>query len=294
MVDTVLALPAETRLMILAPVVANRKGEQMDLFAELRAQGFARVRVNGAVHEIDAVPKLTKSHKHNVDVVVDRLKVRDDMRQRLAESFETALRHADGRAVALEMDGDTEHLFSARFACPVCSYACRNWSRASFPSTTRWAPAPSATAWASYSSSTRSASSSQPAPVAGRRRDPQLGQEEPVLLPDHRIAGGALRLLCRYTVRGAWRRIAPDRSSMAPGATAINFRYLNERGTRFDRSHTFEGIIPNLERRYRGSDSKAVREELAKYISNTPCPQCAGTRLRIEARHVRVGAQDAA
>ena len=108
MVDHVLALPAESKLMILAPVIANRKGEQLDLFAELRAQGFARVRVDGAVYEIDAVPHLTKTQKHTVDVVVDRLKVRDDMRQRLAESFETALRHADGRAIALEMDGGKE------------------------------------------------------------------------------------------------------------------------------------------------------------------------------------------
>jgi excinuclease ABC subunit A len=119
----VLALPAETKLMILAPVVANRKGEQLDLFAELRAQGFARVRVDGTVYEIDAVPKLAKTQKHTIDVVVDRLKVRDDMRQRLAESFETALRHAEGRAIALEMDSNVEHLFSAKFACPVCSYA---------------------------------------------------------------------------------------------------------------------------------------------------------------------------
>src|SRR5574343_2087321 len=126
MVDTVLALPAETKLMILAPVVANRKGEQLDLFAELRAQGFARVRVDGTVYEIDAVPKLAKAQKHNVDVVVDRLKVRDDMRQRLAESFETALRHADGRAIALEMDSGTEHLFSSKFACPVCSYSLQD------------------------------------------------------------------------------------------------------------------------------------------------------------------------
>ena len=123
MVDHVLALPADTKLMILAPVVANRKGEQLDLFAELRAQGFARLRVDGKICEIDALPKLAKTQKHTIDVVVDRLKIRDDMRQRLAESFETALRHADGRAIAYEMDTEKEHLFSAKFACPVCSYS---------------------------------------------------------------------------------------------------------------------------------------------------------------------------
>ena len=123
MVDQALALPADTRLMILAPVVANRKGEQQELFAELRAQGFARLRIDGEIHEIDALPKLAKTKKHTIDVVVDRLKVRDDLRQRLAESFETALRQVDGRAIALEMDSGREHLFSARFACPVCAYS---------------------------------------------------------------------------------------------------------------------------------------------------------------------------
>ena len=123
MVDHVLALPADTKLMVLAPVVVGKKGEQLDLFDELRAQGFVRVRVDGEVYELDAVPKLDKNKKHTVDVVVDRLKVREDAKQRLAESFETALRHADGRAIALEMDSGQEHWFSAKFACPVCSYS---------------------------------------------------------------------------------------------------------------------------------------------------------------------------
>jgi len=289
MVDTVLALPAETRLMILAPVVANRKGEQMDLFAELRAQGFARVRVDGTVYEIDAVPKLTKSHKHNVDVVVDRLKVRDDMRQRLAESFETALRHADGRAVALEMDGDKEHLFSARFACPVCSYALQELEPRLF----------------SFNN-----------PMGACPKCDGLGviqffdPKRVVVAPHLSLAAGAIRSWDRknqfyfqiieslaahygFDVETPFAQLGDDVRRIVlygSGRDAINFRYLNERGTRFDRSHTFEGIIPNLERRYRGSDSNAVREELAKYISNTPCPNCDGTRLRTEARHVRVGA----
>ena len=123
MVDHVLQLPADTRLMILSPLVVGRKGEQMDLFDELRAQGFVRLRINGKVHEIDALPKLQKTKKHTVEVVVDRLKVSADAKQRLAESFETALRHADGRALAVEMDSGHEHLFSAKFSCPVCSYS---------------------------------------------------------------------------------------------------------------------------------------------------------------------------
>ena len=288
MVDTVLALPAETKLMILAPVVANRKGEQLDLFAELRAQGFARVRVDGSVYEIDAVPKLTKSHKHNVDVVVDRLKVRDDMRQRLAESFETALRHADGRAIALEMDSGKEHLFSAKFACPVCSYALQELEPRLF----------------SFNN-----------PMGACPKCDGLGviqffdPKRVVTAPQLSLAGGAIRgwdkknqfyfqiiesLAAHYdfsvdTPFEDLPEMARQLILYGSGKEAINFRYLNEKGTRFDRSHTFEGVIPNLERRYRGSDSNAVREELAKYISNSPCPTCGGTRLRTEARHVRVG-----
>ncbi|MGB9194911.1 MAG: excinuclease ABC subunit UvrA, partial [Azonexus sp.] len=288
MVDTVLALPAETKLMILAPVVANRKGEQLDLFAELRAQGFARVRVDGTVYEIDAVPKLAKTHKHHVDVVVDRLKVRDDMRQRLAESFETALRHSEGRAMALEMDSGAEHLFSAKFACPVCAYALQELEPRLF----------------SFNN-----------PMGACPKCDGLGviqffdPKRVVTQPSVSLAGGAIRgwdkknqfyfqiiesLAAHYgfSVDTPWNDLPEEFRTLVlygSGRTEINFRYLNERGTRFDRSHTFEGIIPNLERRYRGSDSNAVREELARYISNSACPSCAGTRLRVEARHVRVG-----
>ncbi|KAB2921048.1 MAG: excinuclease ABC subunit UvrA [Dechloromonas sp.] len=288
MVDTVLALPAETKLMILAPVVANRKGEQLDLFTELRAQGFARVRVDGTVYEIDAVPKLAKAQKHTVDVVVDRLKVRDDMRQRLAESFETALRHADGRAVALEMDSNVEHLFSAKFACPVCSYALQELEPRLF----------------SFNN-----------PMGACPKCDGLGviqffdPKRVVTAPTASLAAGAIRGWDKknqfyfqiieslaehygFSVDTPWTDLPEDIRQLilyGSGSTAINFRYANEKGTRFDRSHTFEGIIPNLERRYRGSDSNAVREELAKYISNSTCPTCSGTRLRVEARHVRVG-----
>ena len=123
MVDHVLQLPTDTRLMILAPLVVGRKGEQMDLIDELRAQGFVRLRIDGEVHDIDSLPKLQKNKKHTVEVVVDRLKISPESKQRLAESFETALRHADGRALAVEMDSGQEHLFSAKFSCPVCSYS---------------------------------------------------------------------------------------------------------------------------------------------------------------------------
>ncbi|MBS1145544.1 MAG: Excinuclease subunit [Proteobacteria bacterium] len=288
MVDAVLALPAETKLMILAPVVANRKGEQLDLFAELRAQGFARVRVDGTVYEIDAVPKLNKTQKHTVDVVVDRLKVRDDMRQRLAESFETALRHAEGRAIALEMDDGKEHMFSAKFACPVCSYALQELEPRLF----------------SFNN-----------PMGACPKCDGLGviqffdPKRVVTNPSASLANGAIRgwdkknqfyfqiiesLADHYgfSVDTPWAELPENIQKLVlygSGNESISFRYLNEKGTRFDRNHSFEGIIPNLERRYRSSESNAVREELSKYVSSSACPSCAGTRLRVEARHVRVG-----
>ena len=218
MVDAVLALPAETKLMILAPVVANRKGEQLDLFAELRAQGFARVRVDGTVYEIDAVPKLAKTQKHTVDVVVDRLKVRDDMRQRLAESFETALRHAEGRAIALEMDSGTEHLFSAKFACPVCSYALQELEPRLFSFNNPMGACPKCDGLGRHPVLRPQARRHPAERVAGRRRDPRLGQEEPVLFPDHRIAGRALRLFGRHAVERTAGRDSARWCSTVPGA----------------------------------------------------------------------------
>jgi excinuclease ABC subunit A len=288
MVDHVLALPEETKLMILAPVVAARKGEQLDLFAELRAQGFARVRVDGTVYEIDDVPKLNKMQKHDVDVVVDRLKVREDMRQRLAESFETALRHADGRAIALEMESEKEHLFSAKFACPVCSYALQELEPRLF----------------SFNN-----------PMGACPKCDGLGviqffdPKRVVAHPELSLAAGAIRgwdkrnqfyfqMLASLAAHFAFDIDTPFEQLpeavqkvvlYGSGRDVLPFQYLNERGRLVTREHGFEGIVHNLERRYKETDSLAVREELAKFISNTACPQCAGTRLRTEARHVRVG-----
>ena len=288
MVDHVLALPEETKLMILAPVVANRKGEQLDLFAELRAQGFVRLRVDGKIYEIDALPKLAKSQKHTIDVVVDRLKVREDMRQRLAESFETALRHAEGRAIALEMDSNTEHLFSAKFACPVCSYALQELEPRLF----------------SFNN-----------PMGACPKCDGLGviqffdPKRVVAHPDLSLAAGAIRgwdrrnqfyfqLLAslashfKFDIDTPWNELPEDIQTLilhGSGRQTIPFSYLNERGRATVREHSFEGIINNLERRYKETDSVAVREELSKFISDSICPTCEGTRLRLEARHVRIG-----
>ncbi len=293
MVDHVLALPNDTKLMILAPVVANRKGEQVELFAELRAQGFVRLRVDGKICEIDALPKLAKTQKHTVDVVVDRLKVRPDMRQRLAESFETALRHADGRAIAYEMDSAKEHLFSAKFACPVCSYSLQELEPRIFSFNNPMGACPS---------------------CDGLGVIQFFDPKRIIANPELSLAAGAIRswdrrnqfyfqLLTSLAEHYAFDIDTPFAALpenirtivlYGSGKEIIRFRYLNEKGTRFDRDHAFEGIINNFERRYKETDSLTVREELAKLISNKICPSCNGARLREEARHVRIGASSGA
>ena len=291
MVDATLALPEDTRLMILAPVVVNRKGEQVDLFAELRAKGFVRVRVDAVVHEIDAVPKLAKNTKHTVEVVVDRLKVRDEFKQRLAESYETALRHGDSRAIAVEMDTGREHLFSAKFACPICNYSLSELEPRLF----------------SFNN-----------PVGACPRCDGLGSitffdpKRVVAFPQLSLASGAIRGWDRrnqfyfqllqslakhvgFEVDKPFAKL-PERVQnvilYGSGDEKIAFTYLTDRGKSMTREHAFEGIVPNLERRYRETDSVMVREELAKYLNNKPCPECDGTRLRREARNVKVGDAD--
>src|SRR6266536_3082350 len=286
MVDHALALPQDTKLMILAPIVASRKGEQQELVAELRAQGFARVRVDGKVHEIDSVPKLSKNVKHSVDVVIDRLKVRPEAKQRLAESFETALRHADGRAVVLELDSGREHLFSARFACPVCDYSLSELEPRLF----------------SFNNPTGACPDCD-----GLGTKTFFDPKRVVAHPDLSLASGAIRgwdrrnqfyfqMLAslaahfKFDVEAAFETLAePVQNIVLCGAKEkIPFSCLDERGRTIVKEHAFEGILPNLERRYRETDSLAVREELAKYLNVKACPTCGGTRLRTEARHVKV------
>jgi excinuclease ABC subunit A len=286
MVDHALALPEDTRLMILAPIVANRKGEQHDLVAELRAQGFARVRVDGKVHEIDSVPRLSKNVKHSVDVVVDRLKVRPDAKQRLAESFETALRHADGRAVVLDLDSGREHLFSARYACPMCDYSLAELEPRLFSFNNPMGACPECDGLGAISFF-----------------DPRRVVAHPGLS----LASGAIKgwdrrnqfyfqMLTSLAAHFGFDVEAPFEKLPEPVQTLvlhgtqekIPFSYLSERGRTVVKEHAFEGILPSLERRYKETDSLVVREELAKYRNTKACPACEGTRLRQEARHVRV------
>ena len=291
MVDATLAMPEDTRLMILSPVVVNRKGEQVELFAELRAKGFVRVRVDGTVYEIDGVPKLAKHSKHTVEVVVDRLKVRDEFKQRLAESYETALRHGDGRALAVEMDTEREHLYSAKFACPICNYSLSELEPRLF----------------SFNN-----------PVGACPRCDGLGSitffdpKRVVAFPQLSLASGAIKGWDRRNqfyfqmLQGLAKHVGfdvdrpfaklPERVQnvvlYGSGDEKIPFTYLTDRGRPMTREHVFEGIVPNLERRYRETDSMMVREELAKYLNNKPCPECNGTRLKREARNVKVGTGD--
>jgi excinuclease ABC subunit A len=287
MVDHVLELPQDTRLMILGPLIVGRKGEQVDLFEELRAQGFVRLRIDGNVHEIDDLPKLKKNQKHTVEVVVDRLKVRADAKQRFAESFETALRHADGRALAVEMDSGKEHLFSAKFACPVCSYSLPELEPRLFSFNNPMGACPRCDGLGAISFF-------DPRRVAA--------------FPDLSLASGAIKGWDRrnqfyfqmlqglaghygFDIETPFEQL-PQKVQEAvlhgSGGEKIKFVYVGERGNKHVREHAFEGVVPNLERRYRETDSIVVREELAKYLNNRVCPECGGTRLRREARHVTV------
>ncbi|MGC4366947.1 excinuclease ABC subunit UvrA [Hydrogenophaga sp. R2] len=300
MVDAVLALPEGTRLMVLAPVAQERKGEFAELFADMQARGYVRFRIDGQVVEADALPALKKTEKHSIDVVIDRIKVRqaeaDDgpnpLRQRLAESFEAALRLADGRALTVDMDSGAEQRFSARFSCPLCSYTVGELEPRLF----------------SFNS-----------PVGACPTCDGLGHTEffdparVVAFPSLSLASGAIKgwdrrnsyyfaliesLAAHYgfDAEAPWESL-PERARQVilhgSGDELIKFSYVLESGEkagkRVVKQHAFEGIVPNFARRWRETDSPAVREELARYRAVQPCPDCGGARLRREARHVFVG-----
>ncbi|MBY0267199.1 MAG: excinuclease ABC subunit UvrA [Burkholderiales bacterium] len=290
MVDHVLQMPAETRLMILAPVVNDRKGEQSALIDELRAQGFVRVRIDGAVHDIDTVPALKKNTRHTIEVVIDRIRVRDDLRQRLAESFETALRHGDGRALAVDLDSGAEQAFSARMACPQCGFASPELEPRLF----------------SFNN-----------PAGACQRCDGLGSitffdpKRIAAFPELSLAAGAIKgwdhrnqfyfqmlqgLAAHYgfDIDAPFAELPESVREVVlhgSGKEPIRFNYTGERGKSYVKEHVFEGVVTNLERRYRETDSQVVREELAKYLNTCQCPDCGGTRLRREARHVKVAGE---
>ena len=300
MTDAALALPEGTRLMVLAPVARGKKGEFAELLAQMQAAGYVRFRVGGQVVDAADVPALKKTEKHDIDVVIDRLKVRGagdeqalaQQRQRLAESFEAALRLADGRAIALEMDSGREHLFNARFACPQCHWAIAELEPRLF--------------------SFNSPSGACPA-CDGLGSADVFDAARVAAFPSLSLAGGAIRgwdrrngfyfafieSLARhygFSVDTPFEEL-PERVRQVvlygSGEEQINFSYTFESGAaagrKVSKKHPFEGVIPNMARRWRETDSAAVREELGRLRSTQPCPECGGARLRAEARHVKVG-----
>ncbi len=293
MVDHVLAMPEDSKVMILAPVVLNRKGEHADLFSQMQGQGFVRFRIRtnegeAKTYELEDLPALDKKLKHSIDVVIDRLKVRPDAKQRLAESFETALRLADGRALLLNMDSGHEDVFSNKFACPICGWSLAELEPRLF----------------SFNN-----------PVGACEKCDGLGhvqyfdEKRVVGFPSLSLASGAIRgwdrrnnfyfqMLTslgahyRFDVDTPFEDLSPDVRKVilnGSGTEDIRFSHIDEKGRPRITTHAFEGILNNMERRYRETDSVAVREELSKYINQKPCPSCQGTRLNKAARFVRVG-----
>ncbi|MBK7548104.1 MAG: excinuclease ABC subunit UvrA [Rhodoferax sp.] len=302
MVDTVLALPQDTRLMILAPLAREKKGEFLDVFAEMQAQGYVRFRVNGKAYEFEELPPLKKTEKHDIDVVIDRIKVRPDLTQRLAESFEAALRVADGRAIVLEMDsasGNTdegynpkEHLFNAKFACPVCSYSISELEPRLFSFNSPMGACPACDGLGSMEFF-------DPARVVAF---PTLSLASGAIKGWDRRNGYYFAMLeslakhYKFDIDAAFDSL-PQAVQQAvlhgSGEEEIKFSYVMDsggaKGKKLTRKHPFEGILPNMARRYRETDSVMVREDLARYRSTQPCTACGGTRLRTEARHVKIG-----
>ena len=287
MVDTTLQLDTSTRWMLLAPIIRDRKGEHVQIFEQLGAQGFVRVRINGMIYDLDAIPALGARLKHSIEVVVDRFRVRQDIQQRLTESFETALRLSNGLAIIANMDqtSATEHMFSSRFSCPVCDYSLPELEPRLFSFNAPQGACPA---------------------CDGLGITQIFDPTRVIAHPEHSLAEGAIQYWSRRPAHYAgilqslalhynfdldtpWRTL-PKNVQQAilygSGETEITFDYLSMRGTRVRRKQVFDGVIPDLERRYRESDSSSIREELSKYMSDHPCLECQGQRLNRSARHV--------
>ena len=290
MVDQVLALPGDARIMVLAPVISDRKGEHQHVFRELVANGFIRARVDGIVTDLDHPPTLDKNKKHTIEAVIDRLRVRDDAQQRLAESFETAISLADGVAKVSFIDDEKakDLVFSARFACPHCGYSINELEPRMF-------------------------SFNNPAgacPECDGLGVKQFFDADLVVAdPDLSLAEGAIRGWDRRNVYyfhmlaslakhyefdvdapfGTLKKKQRDAILNGSGQERIDFSYVNDRGDVIQRRHRFEGVVPNMERRYRETDSTMVRENLARYLTVRECPACGGTRLKEESRNVFIG-----
>ncbi len=288
MVDIVLALPEGEKLMLLAPVIRDRKGEHLHVFEELRANGFVRARIDGIVTDLDDVPDLDKKRKHTIEVVVDRFKVREDITTRLAESFETALTLTDGLAAISYMDGGSaDILFSSLFACAKCGHSINELEPRLFSFNNPAGACPG---------------------CDGLGVKQYFDEQRVVAHPESSLSEGAIRGWDRRSVYyfhmltsladhygfdidmpfDQLKKKHRDIILNGSGGEEISFSYINDRGDVFKRTHRFEGILPNMERRYRDTESQSVRDELTKFIATQSCPTCGGTRLREEARHVFV------
>jgi len=285
MVDHVLSQTQDQRWMLLAPVVNERKGEHIQLLDDLRAQGFIRARIDGTVYDLDEPPVLDLKKKHTIEVIVDRFKIRDDIALRLSESFETALRIADGIAIAACIDDAAELLFSERYACPHCGYSLTELEPRIF----------------SFNNPKGACSSCDGLGVR-QHFDPELIVHN----PDISLAGGAIRgwdrrnayyyqIVCALAKHYNFDPEAPfstlsketqDIILYGSGREAIEFKFMAGTGSVKKKRHSFEGIVANMDRRYHETDSQLVRDELAKYLSQKPCNTCDGARLNISARNV--------
>lgn len=287
MVDQVMTLPEESRLMLLAPVVVERKGEHVQLMQDLMAQGFIRARINGEVYELDDPPKLDLRRKHSIEAVVDRFKIKPDLKLRLAESFETALRLADSvaRIAYIGGEGQEELVFSDKFACNICGYSLTELEPRLF----------------SFNNPSGACSSCDGLGVK-QFFDP----DRVIVNSDLSLAGGAIRGWDRKTtyyfqmvkslathynfdIETPFCDLSEDLRQVVlfgSGKEKIEFFYANSRGMEIKQKHRFEGVIPNLDRRYKETESNAVREELTRYLNSQSCPDCNGTRLNRSARNV--------
>jgi excinuclease ABC subunit A len=286
MVDTTLSLGEGAKLMLLAPVIRDRKGEHLHVIEQLKRDGFIRARIDGILCDLDDTPKLDKKKKHSIEVVVDRFKVRDDLKLRLAESFETALNLSEGIACISDMEAEApDRLFSSKHACPVCDYSLTELEPRLF----------------SFNNPAGACPTCDGLGVHQFFDEDKIIQDPSLSLSDGAIRGwdkrnvyyfhmlSSLAKHYGFNVDTPWSKLkAKQREAVlyGSGEEVIEFKYINDRGDVYKRSHTFEGVLPNIERRYRDTESSSVREDLSKFLSTQDCPECDGTRLREEARHV--------
>lgn len=290
MVDKVLSLPEESKMMLLAPVVKNRKGEHVKLLDSLAAQGYIRARIDGEICDLSDPPELALQKKHTIEVVVDRFKVRSDLTTRLAESFETALELSGGTAVVADMDNPKaeELVFSANFACPHCGYSVPELEPRLF----------------SFNNPAGACPTCDGLGVQQFFDESRVVQNESISLAGGAVKGWDRRNFYYYQMLTSLAKHykfdietpyedlpqkIKDIVMHGSGKEEIEFQYMNDRGDVVIRKHPFEGILNNMARRYKETESMSVREELAKNISNRPCADCGGSRLRPEARNVYIG-----